>query len=80
MEFSSWNSRRGVAGGSGSIFYHLVGGRDAIFLALRFSAGDTYIAGFICPCIALLSGVRFTPKLYLFDIVTTWTGGRCPLC
>ena len=47
-------------------FYYLVGGRDAIFLR---------IAGFIYPYIALLSGVRFTPKLYPFDIVTTWTEG-----
>jgi len=33
VEFSFWNSRRGVAGGSDAIFYHLVGGRDAIFFS-----------------------------------------------
>ena len=87
MEFSFWNSRRGVAEGSAAIFYHLVGGRDAIFLALRFSASrasgsflasgavDSFIAGYIFPRIALLFGVRFSPKVYPFDIVTTWTGG-----
>ena len=66
VEFSFWNSRRGVAGGSDAIFYHLVGGRDAIFLR---------IAGYIFSCIALLFCVRFTPKFYSFDIVTTWTEG-----
>jgi len=34
VEFSFWNSRRGVAEGSAAIFYHLVGGRDAIFFSL----------------------------------------------
>ena len=33
------------------------------------------IAGYIFSFIALLSGVRFTPKLYPNDIVTTWTAG-----
>jgi len=81
MYVRSHLSQFGVVGGRGVLllefekgysrrkrrdFYYLVGGRSAIFLR---------IAGFICPCIALLSGVRFTPKLYPFDIVTTWTGG-----
>jgi hypothetical protein len=58
---------KGVAGGSAAIFYHLVGEEDAIFFR--------YIAGYIFSRIALLSCVRFTPKLYPFDIVTTWTAG-----
>ena len=32
MEFSTQDLRRGMAGESVAIFYHLVGGRDAIFL------------------------------------------------
>ena len=47
-------------------FYHLVGEGGAIFSS---------IAGYIFPCIALLSCVRFSPKFCQFDIVTTWTEG-----
>jgi hypothetical protein len=35
VEFSFWFLRRGMAGGSFFEFGGLVGGRDAIFLALR---------------------------------------------
>jgi hypothetical protein len=66
-----------MAGESVAIFYHLVGGRDAIFFRLLRLAGGrgSYIAGFIFPCIALLFRVRFSPKFCQFDIVTTWTEG-----
>jgi hypothetical protein len=39
VEFSTQDFRRGVAGGSAAIFYHLVGGRDAIFLAFAVLCG-----------------------------------------
>ena len=66
MEFSTQDLRRGMAGESVAIFYHLVGEGDAIFCS---------IAGFIFPCIASLPCVRFSPKFCQFDIVTTWTEG-----